>query len=436
MSKKIISVILAAVLVLMMLSVASFAVTTKSMTINQLYVGRAFQNDSLDTIKGATAYKVNGSVPAGLKTSGSYSYSGNEGANMFKLAMSGTPTAAGNYSFTITYFDVAGGTPVAEVTYNMNIEANAPFEYLVLEKDQYGDYNSPRMASSPNKITGYYLGEKVDLTGMRILATVVKKTGSNSYEKVEDYDITSCCYLDRPVITADGQSFDTYVYVSLPTCSLISGNQISNVKDVPQKIEIAKIHITEFKYADPNEVIELLVSAAKTEYEVGESIDLATLDVSAKMGDQTTKSIDVGEVSLDVTSFSEAGDKTVTVTYKEKTATFDVTVKEPAAAAPVSSSSVPEVSSVPESSSVPEEASSEPEPESEPESIPEVIVEPEPTSEPEPESEPETEPEPETTKAGIPAWVWVIIAVVVLLVGGAVGLFFIGRKKNEEMDDE
>ena len=66
----------------------------------------------------------------------------------------------------------------------------------------------------------------------------------------------------------------------------------------------------------------------KTEYELGEELDLTGLTVVANYSDGTTETVTGYEVSgFDSTA---AGEKTVTVTYQDKTATFTVTVKEAA----------------------------------------------------------------------------------------------------------
>lgn len=65
----------------------------------------------------------------------------------------------------------------------------------------------------------------------------------------------------------------------------------------------------------------------KTEYEVGEDLDLTGLKVTAHYSDGTEKELEAG--SYEVTGFDSAtaGEKTVTVTYEGKTAEFKVTVK-------------------------------------------------------------------------------------------------------------
>lgn len=67
---------------------------------------------------------------------------------------------------------------------------------------------------------------------------------------------------------------------------------------------------------------------AKTEYQIGEELDLTGLIVTAHYSDGSTK--ELGADSYEVSGFDSAaaGEKTVTVTYEGKTAGFKITVKE------------------------------------------------------------------------------------------------------------
>lgn len=65
---------------------------------------------------------------------------------------------------------------------------------------------------------------------------------------------------------------------------------------------------------------------AKTTYTVGDAIDLAGLEVTATYSDGTTVSVTVTSSILSGFDTESAGTKTVTVTFGDKTATFDVLV--------------------------------------------------------------------------------------------------------------
>lgn len=76
--------------------------------------------------------------------------------------------------------------------------------------------------------------------------------------------------------------------------------------------------------------IKMKTSPTKTEYFVGEDIDLTEAKITATYEDSTTKDFDITEDMISGFASSTAGTNTVTVTYEGKTTTFDVTIKEPA----------------------------------------------------------------------------------------------------------
>ena len=89
--------------------------------------------------------------------------------------------------------------------------------------------------------------------------------------------------------------------------------------------EGAVIALNQFEPAA--ELTGITVTApAKTAYVVGDELDTAGMVVTASYDDGSTKTVTGYEVSADLTS---AGTKTVTVTYKGKTATFAITVYAP-----------------------------------------------------------------------------------------------------------
>ncbi len=75
--------------------------------------------------------------------------------------------------------------------------------------------------------------------------------------------------------------------------------------------------------------ISVTTQPIKTEYEIGEAIDLAGLVVTATYSDSSTKSISVKPAMISGFDSSAAkANQVVTVTYEGKTATFNVTIKE------------------------------------------------------------------------------------------------------------
>lgn len=109
---------------------------------------------------------------------------------------------------------------------------------------------------------------------------------------------------------------------------------------------VVKGQLTEYKgknqLAQGNELVsyvaptpaKTLVSIAvthqptKTVYEIGEELDTAGLVVTATYSDESTETIESG-LAFSGFDSSSAGQKTVTVTYEGKSATFNVTVSEP-----------------------------------------------------------------------------------------------------------
>lgn len=73
--------------------------------------------------------------------------------------------------------------------------------------------------------------------------------------------------------------------------------------------------------------ITLDTSAAKIFYEAGETFTAEGLIVTAKMSDNTTKTIEIAECELSAPDMNVEGEKKVTVTYMGKSAEFTITVK-------------------------------------------------------------------------------------------------------------
>ena len=93
--------------------------------------------------------------------------------------------------------------------------------------------------------------------------------------------------------------------------------------------------LTEFKVyaeeAEPATLESITVTApTKTEYTVGEDLDLAGMKVTANYSDDTTEDVAIEDCEVSGYDKTKAGEQTVTVTYGGKTATFKVTVKEAA----------------------------------------------------------------------------------------------------------
>lgn len=414
MSKRIISVVLAALMVALMLPYSVFAAS--STTIKNLYVGQPYKNN-VDVIEGATGYSLSeSSLPKGLSSNGYYRKKND--IISFYLDLEGTPTTAGTYEFTVKYKD-SNGNVIKTVNYTAVVGSEAPFDYVV---------DSVKLRKWPNKNTGYCLGQAIDFTGIQVTATV-----SKNGEEIKRYDITDYCTYDHYFINTIDTGLIVTVYACVPTKS---GKTTTYTVDTFQ--------IYDFLESDPNAVIGLKVSTppTKSTYEVGDKLETEGLVVTATMGDLKERTVLNEELTFENATFSEVGTQTVKVKYKDQETSFDVTVNEKTVVSSSSSSSAPEPVSSSSSSSVPEPVSSEsvpevvePEPESVPEVVesePEVIVDPEPESEPEIVEPAEDDEKEEKKSSGMPIWLIVVLGVVVVLAGAAVALFLIGRKKSED----
>ena len=415
MKKRIFCMLLAVVMAVVMLPVQAFAVTS----IKGAYVGQNF-GLVIDVVNNSTSYSISGEIPDGLTASGTYTSTNDNYA--LSLALTGTPKTAGTYNFRVTYYKPNSNDVSKTVSYVMNVGEKAPFAYV---KD-----GSLYIESWPKK-TEYYLHDTLDTTGMKVVVTAYKlakvEGTQKTYEPFE-YDVTDLCSVTPTYFTQDDVAISCVVSCTLPVDS--SGT----LKTLTSTFRVT------FKEAEPNTVIgmELLSAPTKLTYTKGESLNTSGLTLRLKKYSGATEDVTKG-FTCEPTVLDTVGTQTVTVTYNDKTVTFDVTVTEAVASVPSSVSSSVKApssqssSSLPESSSEPEsivesEVSSEPE-----SSVPESSSEPESVVEPE-SSEPETEPvdaQVDESK-GISWWLWVVIGLGVLAIGAGVALYMLGKKKLDD----
>ena len=417
MKKRIVCMLLAAVMLLALLPLEAFAVTS----IKGAYVGQSF-GLVIDVVNNATSYSISGEIPDGLSAIGTYTSTNDNYA--LSLALTGTPKTAGTYNFRVTYYKpYPNDSEVSKtVSYVMSVGESAPFAYV---KD-----GSLYIESWPKK-TEYYLHDTLDTTGMKVVVTaykLAKVDGSQKTYEPFEYDVTDLCSVTPTYFTQDDVAISCVVSCTLPVDS--SGT----LKTLTSTFRVT------FKEADPNTVtgMELLSAPTKLTYTKGESLNTSGLTLRLKKYSGATEDVTKG-FTCEPTVLDTVGTQTVTVTYNDKTVTFDVTVTEAVASVPssVSSSAAPSSqssSSLPESSSEPEsvvesEVSSEPE-----SSVPESSSEPESVVESE-SSEPETEPVDAPVneeKSGVPFWVWIIVGLGVIAVGAGVALYMLGKKKLDD----
>lgn len=415
MKKKIICMLLAALMVITILPVEALAVTS----IKGAYVGQKF-GLVIDVVNNSTSYSISGEIPDGLTASGTYTSTNDNYA--LSLALTGTPKTAGTYNFRVTYYKPNSNDVSKTVSYIMTVGESAPFAY-VKEDSLY-------IESWPKK-TEYYLHDTLDTTGMKVVVTAYKLAKVNGNQKTYEpfeYDITDLCSVTPTYFTQDDVAISCVVSCTLPVDT-----------DGTLKTLTGTFRVT-FKEAEPNTVIgmELLSAPTKLTYTKGESLNTSGLTLRLKKYSGATEDVTKG-FTCEPTVLDTVGTQTITVKYGEKTVTFDVTVTEAVASVPSSVSSSVKApssqssSSLPESSSEPEsivesEVSSEPE-----SSVLESSSEPESVVEPE-SSEPETEPvdaQVDESK-GISWWLWVVIGLGVLAICAGVALYMLGKKKLDD----
>lgn len=415
MKKRIICMLLAALMVITILPVEALAVTS----IKGAYVGQKF-GLVIDVVNNATSYSISGEIPEGLTAGGTYTSTNDNYA--LSLALTGVPKTAGTYNFRVTYYKPNSNDVSKTVSYIMTVGESAPFAY-VKEDSLY-------IESWPKK-TEYYLHDTLDTTGMKVVVTAYKLAKVNGNQKTYEpfeYDITDLCSVTPTYFTQDDVAISCVVSCTLPVDT-----------DGTLKTLTGTFRVT-FKEADPNTVtgMELLSAPTKLTYTKGESLNTSGLTLRLKKYSGATEDVTKG-FTCEPTVLDTVGTQTITVKYGEKTVTFDVTVTEAVASVPSSVSSSVKApssqssSSLPESSSEPEsivesEVSSEPE-----SSVPESSSEPESVVEPSSsESEAEQVDAPVEKKGGIPFWVWIIVGLGVIAIGAGVALFLLGKKKLDD----
>ncbi len=423
MKKRILCAFIAVLMIVLILPVQAFAASN----IKGAYVNKNFET-TIDSVVGAKMFSKSGSIPDGMKLTGTWTYKNTYGDYVFSAVLSGKPTTAGTYNFTVNYLKDDGKTVVDSRNYTIVVGEKAPFDFV----------HSINVDKWPTK-TEYYLGDTVDLTGMKVSAQVYIYNEKTDLFEPTEVDVTDLVWVDPVVFTSDEpQNVD--VFLKAP------GNQNGDLMTFSGHFRVS------FKYANPEDItrIEIYQKPTKLTYTVGENLDLSGMTIRAHKGNGTAEDIASG-FTADVTKLDEVGAKTVTVSYTKNnqtfTATFDVTVTE--AVSSSSSSSVPESSSSSSSEPEIEETSSESEVSEETSSEEEPAIEESTSSEPEIEepssseadeipvigSQPE---EPDDDKNGVPFWAWIIIGLLVILIAAAVALFLIGRKRisDDNYDDE
>lgn len=178
--------------------------------------------------------------------------------------------------------------------YTYAVENNYPFR---LCSGHNGDavLTNIKIKTLPDK-TEYYIGDKLDTKGLTLTATYsngTTKTISSGF---------SCIPSEFLVFVSNTE-----------TVHVTYGNKTCTFNVTVKNNELEKIEVN--------------TMPDNTQYYVGDTLDTTGLTLTATYTNGTTKTISSGFI-CSPTVFNTAGTQTVTVTYDDKTCTFDVSVEE------------------------------------------------------------------------------------------------------------
>ena len=200
----------------------------------------------------------------------------------------------------------SAGTQTVTVTYK---EKTVTFDIKV-----YALLTGLAWSSKPTK-TKYNLGDAVDTTGAKLLATY--SDGTNKTIETGFTVTPETLETEGTQVITIGFGGKTVTY-SVEVIKDATPENPNPDTPTPQEPENPK----------ENSLDCLLIESEpqKTEYYTGDSVDLTGIVVKAKYTDGTAKSLETSDFNYSPKTLSSAGTQTVTVTYKEKTVTFDIKV--------------------------------------------------------------------------------------------------------------
>ena len=161
------------------------------------------------------------------------------------------------------------------------------------------EISSISISSLPNK-TSYVVGDELDLTGMIISAVYSDGTSSNL-----PYSSLS---FSKNIFDAVGEE---RISVSVPGAE--------NVDPVEFTVNVGENTKTVSE-------LNIISMPSKTEYSIGESVDLTGLSVKAVYDDGTSGHVFNDLLTVEPGVFESAGEATVTLSYKGASVSFDVQV--------------------------------------------------------------------------------------------------------------
>ena len=148
--------------------------------------------------------------------------------------------------------------------------------------------------NSDNMKKSYYIGEKLDLTGLVVKAR---------YEDGTEKEVTNYTY--------DENTFDSSVKGVCFVKIIYTENGVTKTRNV--QVDVISL------LDDRVYLIGLTCSGAKTEYKYQEQLDISNLKVVAYYSDDSTKEISSNDYEIDTTAFNSnmRGNYEIVVKYKE-----------------------------------------------------------------------------------------------------------------------
>lgn len=249
--------------------------TTFNVTVNKIEISSI----AIKNLPNQTTYFVGDSFSSEGLTLSIYKNSGyiEEITTGFTLSVAnGTKLTKGTHSITVTY---SGKTTT--------------FDIIVNELQQ----ESLILLSRPTK-TNYVVGDKFTTSGLEL--QYIDATGKKN-NITSGYAIS---FKDGTILNQVGTQTITITY---------------NNKQVNFNIKVNKV-----------KKLEVNKSIIKTEYNVGETFELANIDLTATYQDDTKEKITNGyDITIEEgTTFTTPGEKNVTITYGGSTTTFKVNVSD------------------------------------------------------------------------------------------------------------
>ncbi len=271
-------------------------------------VGTTYRHDFAAVTGGQHVSVATGALPAGLSLSGSYDATSDSGT----YYIAGTPTAAGNYSFTVAFSD--GTQVVSELACTISVAA-APAAEM------------PVITAQPASLT-VGVGDAASLS----VTAQLQGAGALSYlwYSASANDMSAMTAINRGTETGQTLNANTSAEGVTYYCVMVTNSENGHLSSVYSGI--ASVTVVA-KAPETIERIEITAQPARLSYTAGETLDTAGMVVTAVTNKGSR------DVTADVTCYPTAlttvGAQTITVNYGVYSASFSVTVTGAAAETPV-----------------------------------------------------------------------------------------------------